>query len=354
MSGAESADPTLVISVIMPVYNGASVLHASLAPLAAMLRAGEVAEVVVVDDGSSDASARIASELGARVISSGGRLGPGGARNAAAGSALGNVLWFVDADVVVHEDAARTLAAVLRRSGASAVFGSYDDRPSARNFLSQYKNLAHRYYHRIGAGDSDTFWAGCGAVRKDVFLASGGFDAARYPYPSIEDIELGFRLRQKGLRIVLAPEVQGTHLKVWRLGNLLHTDIFRRAFPWSRLIHAQSGLPNALNVGAGERVRAALAGALLLSIVLSAAMLLSPWAVLALLAAVTVANARLFAMFRRARGPWFAVGAVAFHQLYYLYSSAVFVWCLLEHWGERLRNTLVGARREASQGERRN
>ena len=154
--------------------------------------------------------------------------------------------------------------------------------------------------------------AGCGAVRKDIFLASGGFDAVSYPYPSIEDIELGFRLRQRGLRILLAPEVQGTHLKIWRLANLLHTDIFRRALPWTRLIHAKSGLPNALNVGVGERVNAALAAGLLLAIALAAAMLVPLWVPLAVIAAVAVANRRLFDAFRRARGTLFAVAGVAF------------------------------------------
>ena len=136
----------------------------------------------------------------------------------------------------------------------------------ARNFLSQYKNLVHRYYHRREAGDAETFWAGCGAVRKESFLAVGGFDAAHYPYPSIEDIELGWRLRQCGLSIVLLPELQGTHLKVWRLVNLVHTDVFRRALPWSRLIHAHAALADTLNIGAGERINAGLALAALLSL----------------------------------------------------------------------------------------
>jgi GT2 family glycosyltransferase len=340
------------ISVIMPVYNGAGVLRASLAPLLAMLRAGEIAEIIVVDDGSTDATTAIATECHVRVMRSGGRLGPGGARNVAAPGATGDVLWFVDADVVVHDDAARMLAASFRRSGAAAVFGSYDDRPSGRNFLSQYKNLVHHYYHYRERGDADTFWAGCGAVRKDIFLASGGFDAVSYPYPSIEDIELGFRLRQRGLRIVLAPEVQGTHLKIWRLGNLLHTDIFRRALPWARLIHAKSGLPNALNVGVGERINAALAAGLLLAIALAAAMLVPLWVPLAVIAAVAVANRRLFDAFRRARGPLFAVAGVAFHQLYYLYSSAVFAWCWLERLAKNLRDLLLGAGRRARRGER--
>jgi hypothetical protein len=39
-----------------------------------------------------------------------------------------------------------------------------------------------------------------------------------------------------GRRIVLREDLQGKHLKEWRLKNLLHTDIFRRAIPWSRLM----------------------------------------------------------------------------------------------------------------------
>ena len=330
------------ISVIMPVYNGANVLRASLAPLSAMQRAGEIAEIIVVDDGSTDATVAIATECRARLMHSGGRLGPGGARNVAAPTAIGDVLWFVDADVGVHDDAARLLAAAFRSSGAAAVFGSYDDRPSGRNFLSQYKNLVHHYYHHREGGDADTFWAGCGAVRKDIFLASGGFDAVGYPYPSIEDIELGFRLRKRGLRIVLAPEVQGTHLKVWRLGNLLHTDIFRRALPWSRLIHAKSGLPNALNVGVGERINAVLAAGLVLAIALAGMRLLPFWVPLTVLAAVAIANRRLFAALRHARGPLFAIAGVLFHQLYYLYSSVIYAWSWLERRVRNLGDTLKG------------
>lgn len=318
------------ISVVMPVYNGAEVLSASLAPLAAMRRGGEIAEIIVVDDGSTDASVEVARAFGARVLASGGRLGPGGARNVAAQSAVGDILWFVDADVVVHDDAAQALGRAFEASGAAAVFGSYDDRPAGTNFLSQYKNLVHYYYHHRGGGEADTFWAGCGAVRKDVFLASGGFDAEAYPHPSIEDIELGYRLRDHGHRIVLAPEVQGTHLKIWRLGNLLHTDTARRALPWSRLIQSRRRLPDALNVGMGERIRAVLAAALLAAAALAISGLLPAWVPALVLLSAIAANAGLFAFFRRARGTLFALGAVAFHQLYYLYSSAVYVWCWLE------------------------
>jgi len=126
----------------MPVYNGVEFISKSLPPLMAMQERSEVKEVIVVDDGSTDASAKTARLMGARVISSGGRLGPGAARNKAAEMALGDILWFVDADVVVHDDAATCLLNGFSKPQIVAVFGSYDDRPPAENFFSQYKNLS--------------------------------------------------------------------------------------------------------------------------------------------------------------------------------------------------------------------
>jgi GT2 family glycosyltransferase len=327
------------ISVIIPVYNGELTLRRSLEPLLAMRTRGEIAEIIVVDDRSTDASVGVALAMGVQAMDSGGRLGPGGARNVAAQQAVGGVLWFVDADVIVHADAARVLASALQRTGATAVFGTYDDRPSAEGFLSQYKNLVHAYYHRREEGAADTFWAGCGAIRKQAFLDVGGFDSARYPYPSVEDIELGWRLRQRELSIQIVPALQATHLKVWRLKGLLHTEIFRRAIPWSRLIHAGGAGSQTLNLGSGERLRALLIVFCLGSIVPAAAGWAPRWLPAAMLGAVAIANGRLFEFFRRRRGAIFAMGAVAFHQVYYLYSASAFAWCWIEHRASALRGT---------------
>ena len=74
------------------------------------------------------------------------------------------------------------------------------DAPAAANFLSQYKNLLHHYVHQHAHTQASTFWTGCGAMRLSTFLALGGFDAAAYRRPSIEDIDLGYRLRRRGGR----------------------------------------------------------------------------------------------------------------------------------------------------------
>ncbi|MEO8565115.1 MAG: glycosyltransferase, partial [Betaproteobacteria bacterium] len=303
-------------------------------------RDAEVTEIIVVDDSSTDATVELATALDVRVLHSGGRLGPGGARNVAAPAAVGEVLWFIDADVVVRANAGRVLRQAFRRPDAAAVFGTYDDRPAALNFLSQYKNLVHHHYHRKDGGEAETFWAGCGAIRRDVFLDAGGFDVARYPYPSIEDIELGFRLRQRGLRIVLDPALQGTHLKVWRLANLLHTEIFRRALPWSRLIHSRTGLLDTLNIGRAERWRASLAIGVFASILLASTGLGPSWLPAALLVAAAAANATLLKLFYRRRGLWFAMNALLFHQLYYVYGAAVFVWSWIEYRLSSIRSAI--------------
>jgi GT2 family glycosyltransferase len=333
----ETADspPTHVsagVSVVVPMYNGATTIERCLTPLLAMLVRGEIREIVVVDDCSTDRSREIVAAFPAvRLERAARQSGPGAARNQGAAAASGTHLWFVDADVIVHAGCANVLVQAFSEADVAAVFGSYDDSPDARNFLSQYKNLVHRYYHRRGNASASTFWAGCGAIERSLFLGLGGFDAERYPCPSIEDIELGYRVIAAGRRIVVHPELQGKHLKEWRLANLLHTDIARRALPWSRLMLERGELTDDLNLDTGERFRAALAlaaGVALLAWITGYAPI---WLAAAALGAAAVANAELIRFFNSHRGSWFAACAFLYHQFYYAYSSASFVYAGAQH-----------------------
>jgi glycosyltransferase involved in cell wall biosynthesis len=323
---AEALEP--VVSVIVPAYNAERTLDSALAPLVGLLLDREIVELIVVDDGSADATAWIAAEAGARVVPSGGRLGPAGARNVGANAAKGNILWFVDADVVVHPDGARVIKDAFERSKAAAVFGTYDEFPAATNFLSQYKNFAHRHHHVRSGRERETFFAGCGAVRSAAFRAVGGFDQRRYPRPSIEDIELGVRLRRRGLIIRLEPDLQARHLKAWHFGDMVRTDVLQRTVPYVRLL-ADPQIPEALRLPAREWVRAAIAWAFLLSVIGFGLPFVRGWMPFALLAAAFALNLPLAGSFWRANGAWFAFRAILFHQVFYAYTSAAYVACRL-------------------------
>jgi GT2 family glycosyltransferase len=137
------------------------------------------------------------------------------------------------------------------------VFGSYDAQPRAKGTVSQFRNLLHHFVYQQGNREAATFWAGCGAVRRTVFEEIGGFDQKRFRYPSIEDIELGYRLRRAVFNILLDKSLQGTHLKPTLL-SFIKTDIVRRAVPWSWLILETKRLPNDLNLSLHQRASFAL------------------------------------------------------------------------------------------------
>lgn len=321
----------LTISVIMPVFNGADYIVQSLPPLIAMRDRGEILEVIVVDDVSTDATPAVAADLGATVMAMAVNGGPGAARNKAAAEVRGDIIWLVDADVVVHDDAAGYIRAAFASPDVVAMFGSYDDVPPAPNFSSQYKNLIHHFYHQRGQRKASTFWSGCGVIRRAEFLAAGGFDVALFDRPSVEDIELGYRLLATGKQILLEPDFQSTHLKVWAFTEMIRTDIFCRAIPWGRLMLARGGVTDDLNVGKAERARAVLAGLFALSVFAAIIAVAPLWLPVAMLGAAVAANAKLFDFFMKRKGLPFALAALLFHQVYYVYSSAAFAFCWFEN-----------------------
>jgi glycosyltransferase involved in cell wall biosynthesis len=316
----------VMISVIVPFHNSAAMLRRSLQGVAASTYRNF--ECIAVNDSSTDDAMTVAREFPFRTVElTGGPFGPAHARNQGVAVARGEIVCFVDADVVIAPDTLSKIAdSFARDPELVGVFGSYDENPAASNFLSQYKNLFHYFVHQQGSERASTFWAGCGALRRDVFEQAGGFDSRRYPIPSIEDIELGVRLTAAGHKILLNKQIQAQHLKRWTFRGLLKSDILDRGIPWTLLILQQRHLPNDLNLRFSQRLSAILVVGLLLTLGLSVA--LQNWWWLALLpclaALVVMLNHRFYAFYVRKRGLLFALGVFPFHLLYYLYGLLAF------------------------------
>jgi GT2 family glycosyltransferase len=328
------------LSIIVPAYNNPNDLQACLAALAAS--SGPESEIIVVDDGSTDEIRSVATTMGITVLRLPKNLGPSSARNHGARHSTGDVLLFVDSDIVVAPGAVNSLLQVLERDpSVAAVFGSYDNRPRAKGVVSQYRNLLHHYVHQTGNTEASTFWGGFGAIRRSVFESVGEFDEKRFAR-CMEDIELGYRLRRAGHRIVLHKATQVTHLKRWTLRSVIRTDVRCRAIPWTRLILEQNQAPDDLNLKAGQRVSVVLVA--LACILLAASLVFAPFRFPALeLAAsailvVIALNRALYGFFVRQRGLLFTFAAIPLHLLYFVYSGLAYLWVWCDY---RLRNVAL-------------
>jgi hypothetical protein len=257
--------------------------------------------------------------------------GPAEARNLGAAACEADVLVFVDSDVEVHPDA---LAAIRRRFGAdpelTAIFGAYDDDPADHRLTSRYRNLLHHHVHAQAAGEAETFWAGLGAIRREAFEASGGFDAERYPEPSVEDVELGMRLRRRGSKILLDPQIRGRHLKAWTPLKMVTTDFSRRGVPWARLLLRDQSDSTALNLSWRRRASTVASVALLAGLLARRPRL----AATALLANLAL-DRDLYALLARRGGPRLLGAGIGLHQLHQLSAAASVPAALVLHAAEQ-------------------
>jgi len=279
--------------------------------------------LIVVDDGSTDGSAALAESFGASVVRHQVPLGPAAARNLGARAATAPLVFFLDADVAVHpQTLSRALKRFVDNPELGALFGSYDANPSAPGLVSQFRNLLHHYVHQQGefvadARSARTFWTGCGAIRRQVFLDLGGFDPRLYRRPAIEDIEFGYRLTRAGFPVILARDIQATHRKRWTLTGMVKTDIFQRGVPWMLLMKRSGIVETDLNVRNDQKLCVAMAG--LMSLALIAALWWPATLALVVLGvfAIVSLNWGFYRFLKRERGWGFAMASIPLHYLYY-------------------------------------
>src|SRR5438445_4558456 len=123
------------VAVIVPVHNGGVAFRRCLESVAGA--EPKPSSVVVVADGDADDSWRVAEEFGVRIIRRSEAGGPAVARNVGARAVRkDDILFFVDADVTIHQDAIGQVADFFKRNPTvAAMIGSYDDKQKPANFV---------------------------------------------------------------------------------------------------------------------------------------------------------------------------------------------------------------------------
>lgn len=309
------------VSIVVPAFNPGQDLERCLSAL--RHHNGPDLEIVVADDASTRGDpAEIANRHGARLVRLETNAGPAVARNAGVAAAGGAIIVFIDADVVVHDDTVRLAVETLRADpGLGACFGSYDDEPADPAFLSQYRNLYHRWVHQQGPEEASTFWTGCGAVRREAFDRAGGFSPALSRL-GMEDIDLGYRIRDVGYRIALVKHMEGKHLKHWSLGGMVRTDIFHRGVPWLLLLLARGGEQGDLNIDRRSRLATVAGGVLPAAALAAVAWTPSLWIAAAAALLIVATQWGFLRYTARLRGTGFALRCVPALWLFFFCCAA--------------------------------
>lgn len=318
MTGAFSTRPG--ITVIVPAYRAGSTIGACLDGL---FEAGFTQnEIMVIDDGSPDDTVEVARSRGIVPLQPGTNRGAAKARNSGVAATTGELLYFVDADVVVHPDVRGRIEHFFAENpDHAAVFGSYDDDPPDQPRVSRIRNLLHHHVHQSSGGPASTFWTGCGAVRRADFDAAGGFQTEDV----VEDVGFGLRLTRLGRPIRLDPDLQCAHLKRWSWRGFAWTDYRGRAMPWTKMMLDPENRDLLHVLNAGMRGKAAVLSVGLSLLAVPALLLSVPFGLALILASVTALGwleRRFLALVARRMGVTDAVVALGVLWVHYLAAGA--------------------------------
>jgi glycosyltransferase involved in cell wall biosynthesis len=219
------------ISVVVPTYNVARFLDASLRSIEAALQEVGGGELIVVDNGSTDGTQELLAEqwagkaklarLPSKTISA--------VRNHGARLATGKILVFLDSDCLVPSGFLRRALVVMESTGASAL--SFPDEPPQP--APWIEETWHRLHRPPRDGHIPTLYGGNCMLRREVFLRTGGFDES---LATGEDSDLGQRIVEGGDRIYLTNELTVIHLgNPKTLGGFFRRQAWHGLGMWSGL-----------------------------------------------------------------------------------------------------------------------
>jgi len=153
-------------------------------------------------------------------------LGPANARNVGALQARGSFLFFTDSDIIIFHDTLHRLSNIFKDTKIIGITGILADEIRYSDFYSQYKNLWMRYTFLRLPDTISIFNTSCTAIRRNIFLKSGGFDIS-YSRPSVEDSDFARTLAKMGHVIHLRKDIEVEHVKHYTLSQILRTDYDR-------------------------------------------------------------------------------------------------------------------------------
>lgn len=328
----------LHLSIVVPSRNSVSTLRSVLAAIRATELPQDKYELIVVDDASSDASPTVAARYADTIIRLTGRpLGPAYARNRGAELARGEIVAFVNPDVLVEPNTLPAMLAIFaENSGIGAVSASHDDTP-ASNFVSQYWNLLLRFGEQRHSGVVGDLASGCSAMRRSVLMSAGMYDEWRFGTGCLEGLELGQRLHNGAHGVLVSRNIQVMHLKQWSARSLCR-EVWSRSRMLARSLGYQStraAVPSEVVITLTRAMPPALVAVSIVA--LSGAFLPEPsWQAKATIAIVgiLVANLPVYRYYAATRGLPFAICAVPLHLV--AQSLAAIALCA----GWVLRNTV--------------
>ncbi|MEB3173273.1 MAG: glycosyltransferase [Cyanobacteriota bacterium] len=204
----------MFLSVVIPTYNRLPILQKCLRALEAQRLAEPVQgfEVVLVDDGSSDDTVawlqQHAAELPHVRLICQEHGGPAAGRNRGVEAARGDVIVFIDSDLVVCDGFLVAHASALQRSWqqqGNRLSFTYGAVINTADFEDPTRER-----HKLRDASWAYFATGNVAIDREVLERAGLFDTAFRLY-GWEDLELGERLRQLGVRLIRCPQAVGYH-----------------------------------------------------------------------------------------------------------------------------------------------
>lgn len=316
-----SKDLKTKVSVIVPCYNAAMTLPTC---LEAIINSDyENYELIVVDDASTDSSLQIARKYSNKVLEIKENRGVSNARNQGAREASGEILLFVDSDIIIKKDTISRLIEGFSCPDNMVYQGVHSKRPANPGFGSSYIALEWHFNmtHNLRDGNiAECFFAECGAIRRDLFWEISGFDEG-FKSSGGEEFEISQRIMAK-TKIKCNPLIETDHFYqgIWSRTQTL----FHRSPSYLEVMKRQKGFTRIIrwNIIFGSIFSALGLISLLTALLIKIFLILSP---IFFITAIII-NYRFFLFLLREKGLIFTILAIS---PFYLFHLSIFFGTLL-------------------------